>query len=112
MKYALVCNRVWEVLGIDKLNNEALIARSNQKASIALEKLEFISPITEAEKIVQQCQPYLSEMESFGDIDHLKNIDGNELLPFTECFSVLDQELVGFLNETIRLVDHHIQSCP
>lgn len=112
MKYVLVGNRVWKVVKIDELNSEAHIIRDDNIASIALEKLEFISPKMEAEKIIQQCQPHLSEMESFGDIDHLKNIDGNELLPFTECFSVLDQELMGFLNETIRLVDHHIQSRP
>lgn len=110
MKYALVCQRVWEVQASDVLANEILISRSYQAASVARENLIIISTEEEAEKLYRYCEPYVSEMDSFGDIDHLKGIDGNELLPFTESFSSLDNELLDFLNETIRLVDQKIRS--
>ena len=105
MKYALVCDRIWRVQNFNSLSIEVLITRKGLGTYVRICDLVFISPQAESDKIYRRAKPFIDDIDSFSDIDHILNIDGNDLLPFAEQFSIMDIELLDFLNETIELVD-------
>lgn len=109
MKYSLVDDEIWKIVDLDNLESEVTISRGSQSRVVKASKLKLISPEFEAEKILQYCAAHLHEMDSFGDIDELMNIDRNELLPFTQNFSIEDEELLSFLNETMDFFDEGIK---
>lgn len=111
LKYALMNDQVWEVLPDTRnFKHEVQMQRGNKRATFVSSDFSFISTEIEADKIYQYCLPHMDKIKSFGDIDDALGVDSNELLPFTDNFSIEDCELLSFLNETIALVDKKIRA--
>lgn len=110
MRYAIFDKKLWNIW-LDQ-GDTLLLDKDGETIEATPSEVTIIYPEREAIELLAKCRPHVGQMEIIDDIDHLANIDGTMLLPFSKDIATADPELLSFFNKTITQTEDMIRAYP